>query len=175
MTTGQRVGAYYRASTDKGRSGPGLEAQRKAVRDSVVATAGQLAAEFTEIESGERDDPLQFAAALAACRKQKAVLCIAKLDRLARNVAFIANLMDAGVDFVAVDMPNANRLTLHVMAALAEHEREAHIDPDQGGVGRGQGAGRLLGRAGPDQGWRDRPRPPARGRRPLRLEGASNR
>ena len=62
---------------------------------------------------------------MAACRKQRAVLCIAKLERLARNVAFIANLMDAGVDFAAVDMLNANRLTLHVMAAFAAHEREA--------------------------------------------------
>lgn len=122
MTAG-RVVSYYRVSTDKqGRSGLGLEAQRKAVRDSVAASAGQLVAEFTEIESGKRNDRPQLAAALAACRKQKAVLCIAKLDRLARN---IANLMDAGVDFVAVDMPNANRLTLHVMAAFAEHEREA--------------------------------------------------
>jgi DNA invertase Pin-like site-specific DNA recombinase len=126
VTTGQRVVAYYRVSTDKqGRSGLGLEAQQRAVRDSVMAAAGQLVAEFMEVESGKRSDRPQLAAALAACRKHRAVLCIAKLDRLARNVAFIANLMDAGVDFVAVDMPNANRLTLHVMAAFAEHEREA--------------------------------------------------
>jgi DNA invertase Pin-like site-specific DNA recombinase len=118
--------AYYRVSTDKqGRSGLGLEAQQKAVRDNVAAFAGDLIAEFTEVESGKRSDRPQLTAALAACRKQRAVLCIAKLDRLARNVAFIANLMDSGVDFVAVDMPNANRLTLHVMAAFAEHEREA--------------------------------------------------
>jgi DNA invertase Pin-like site-specific DNA recombinase len=118
--------AYYRVSTDKqGRSGLGLEAQQRTVRDNVRVWAGELAAEFTEVESGKRNDRPQLAAALAACRKQRAVLCIAKLDRLARNVAFIANLMDSGVDFVAVDMPNANRLTLHVMAAFAEHEREA--------------------------------------------------
>jgi DNA invertase Pin-like site-specific DNA recombinase len=126
MTGGQRFVAYYRVSTDKqGRSGLGLEAQQRAVRESVTAAAGQLVAEFTEIESGKRSDRPQLAAALASCRKHRAVLCIAKLDRLARNVAFIANLMDAGADFVAVDMPNANRLTLHVMAAFAEHEREA--------------------------------------------------
>src|SRR5262245_50342106 len=106
-----RFVAYYRVSTDKqGRSGLGLEAQQTAVRDNVRAWAGELAAEFTEVESGKRGDRPQLAAALAACRKHRAVLCIAKLDRLARNVAFIANLMESGVDFVAVDMPNANRL-----------------------------------------------------------------
>jgi DNA invertase Pin-like site-specific DNA recombinase len=98
--------AYYRVSTDRqGKSGLGLEAQQKAVRDNVAVWTGELVAEFTEVESGKRNDRPQLAAAMAACRKHKAVLCIAKLDRLARNVAFIANLMDAGVDFVAVDMP----------------------------------------------------------------------
>jgi DNA invertase Pin-like site-specific DNA recombinase len=77
-----------------------------------------------EVESGKRNDRPQLAAALAACRLHRAQLVLAKLDRLARNVAFIANLMDGGVDFVACDMPHANRLTLHLMAAMAEYERE---------------------------------------------------
>lgn len=122
----KRFIAYYRVSTDKqGKSGLGLEAQQQAVLGYLNGGAWELVAEFTEIESGKRDDRPQLAAALAACRKHKATLVIAKLDRLARNVAFIANLMEAGTDFVAVDMPEANKLVLHIMAAMAQHEREA--------------------------------------------------
>lgn len=118
--------AYYRVSTDRqGRSGLGLEAQREAVTRYLNGGNWQLLDEFVEVESGKRDDNRpQLAQALAACRKHKATLVIAKLDRLARNVAFIANLMDSKVEFVAVDLPTANRLTLHIMAAFAEHERE---------------------------------------------------
>jgi DNA invertase Pin-like site-specific DNA recombinase len=117
--------AYYRVSTDRqGRSGLGLEAQREAVARYMNGGNWQLVSEFQEIESGKRhDNRPQLAAALAACRKHKATLIIAKLDRLARNVAFIANLMETKVEFVAVDFPEANRLTLHIMAAFAEHER----------------------------------------------------
>jgi DNA invertase Pin-like site-specific DNA recombinase len=79
---------------------------------------------FTEIESGRKNDRPKLAAALDACRKHKATLVIAKLDRLARNVYFISGLMESGVEFVAVDMPEANRLTIHILAAVAEHERE---------------------------------------------------
>ena len=117
--------AYYRVSTDEQeRSGLGLDAQRKAVIDFINGGAANLIAEFTEIESGKRNDRPQLAEALKLCRKEKAVLVIAKLDRLARNVAFISNLMESGVDFQAVDMPDANRLTVHILAAVAEHERE---------------------------------------------------
>jgi DNA invertase Pin-like site-specific DNA recombinase len=122
--------AYYRVSTDKqGRSGLGLEAQREAV-SRYLAGRGHggevvLLEEFTDIESGKQhSNRPALAAALELCRKKKAAIVIAKLDRLARNVAFIANLMESGVDFVAVDMPQANRLTLHILAAVAEHERE---------------------------------------------------
>ena len=116
--------AYYRVSTDRqGASGLGLEAQRQAVTHH--AGGGQLIAEFTEIESGRRHtNRPQLLAALAECRKRRAVLLIARLDRLARNVAFIANLMESGADFIACDMPTANRLTIHILAAVAEHERE---------------------------------------------------
>ena len=75
-----------------------------------------------EVESGKRSDRPQLAQALAAARKGRATLLIAKLDRLARNVAFIAAMMDAGVDFVACDQPFASRLTLHILAAVAEDE-----------------------------------------------------
>lgn len=116
--------AYYRVSTDRqGASGLGLDAQRQAVARQV--NGGQLVAEFTEIESGRRHaNRPQLLAALEECRKRHAVLLIARLDRLSRNVAFIAGLMESGADFVACDMPTANRLTIHILAAVAEHERE---------------------------------------------------
>jgi DNA invertase Pin-like site-specific DNA recombinase len=116
--------SYYRVSTDRqGASGLGLEAHRCAVM-TYIAGRGKLAAEFTEIESGRWNDRPELHDALAACQRLRAVLVIAKLDRLARSVSFIANLMDSGVEFVAVDMPQASRLTLHILAAVAEHERE---------------------------------------------------
>lgn len=119
-----RFVAYYRVSTDRqGASGLGLEAQRQAV--ARYLGRGRLLAEFTEVESGRRHtNRPELLAALALCRKRRAVLVIARLDRLARNVAFIANLMESSADFVACDMPQANRLTIHILAAVAEHERE---------------------------------------------------
>ena len=121
----QKFIAYVRVSTDKqGRSGLGLEAQEAAVDKFANAHGGEIVARFVEIESGKRNDRPELANALAACRKHKATLVIAKLDRLARNVAFIANLMESGVDFIAVDMPSATRLAIHILAAVAEHERE---------------------------------------------------
>ena len=116
--------AYYRVSTDRqGRSGLGLDAQKNAVQQFLQGR-GDIVQSFTEIESGKRNDRPEIAEALQACRKHKAVLVIAKLDRLARNVHFISGLMESGVEFVAVDMPEANRLTIHILAAVAEHERE---------------------------------------------------
>lgn len=114
--------AYYRVSTARqGRSGLGLDAQRTAVWEHAAGMT-KLLAEFTEIESGRRSDRPELAKALAACRLHRATLIIAKLDRLARNVAFISNLMEAGVEFIACDMPAANRLTVHMLAAVAENE-----------------------------------------------------
>jgi DNA invertase Pin-like site-specific DNA recombinase len=120
--TGKFV-AYYRVSTQRqGRSGLGLEAQQSAVRDYLDGGDWRLVAELTEIESGKRSDRPKLAEALKLCRLHGATLIIAKLDRLARNVAFISNLMESGVDFHAVDFPQANRLTIHILAAVAEHE-----------------------------------------------------
>jgi DNA invertase Pin-like site-specific DNA recombinase len=120
-----RFVAYYRVSTDKqGVSGLGLEAQRAAVARHVAAAQGVVVAEFEEIESGKRNDRPEIAAALAACRVRRACLIIAKLDRLARNVFFISSLMESGVDFVACDNPHATKLTIQILAAVAEHERE---------------------------------------------------
>jgi len=118
-----RFVAYFRVSTDKqGRSGLGLEAQRGAVERHVSAVGGAILAEFVEVESGKKADRPQVHRALAAARAHRAILIIAKLDRLARNVAFLSNLMEAGVEFVAADMPTANRLTVHILAAVAEEE-----------------------------------------------------
>jgi DNA invertase Pin-like site-specific DNA recombinase len=126
MATGKFV-AYYRVSTQRqGRSGLGLEAQRQAVADYLNGGRWKLVGEFTEVESGKRgvDRPV-LDQALAACRVHRATLVIAKLDRLARNVEFTAKLMNSDIEFVAVDFPQANRLTIHILAAVAEHEREA--------------------------------------------------
>ena len=110
-------------STDRqGQSGLGLDAQRSAVAAYVAGR--EVLREFVEVESGRKDDRPQLAAALALCRQRNARLVIAKLDRLARSVAFISGLMESKVDFVAADMPDASRLTVHVLAAVAEHERE---------------------------------------------------
>jgi len=118
---------YFRVSTDRqGQSGLGLEAQREAVKKFVERNGWALVADFEEIETGKGREALtirpQLEKALRVARQKKAVLVIAKLDRLARNVAFISNLMESGVDFVACDMPDANRLTVHILAAVAEDE-----------------------------------------------------
>ena len=117
--------AYFRVSTDRqGKSGLGLEAQREAVMNYLNGGSWQLVGEFTEVESGKHSDRPQLAAALAACKKHRAKLVIAKLDRLSRNLAFIATLMEAGAEFIAVDNPHASKLTVHILAAVAQHERE---------------------------------------------------
>ena len=122
MAQGRFV-AYYRVSTDKqGRSGLGLDAQREAVHRHLNGGSWHLVAEVIEVESGKRNDRPKLSEALRLCRIHKATLIIAKLDRLARNVHFTSGLMESGVDFVAVDFPQANRLTIHILAAVAEHE-----------------------------------------------------
>lgn len=149
---GAKFVAYYRVSTDRqGRSGLGLDAQRKAVADHLAVGAPKLLAEFTEVESGKRNDRPELARALELCRRQKATLIIAKLDRLARNVAFIANLMEAGVEFVAVDFPQANRLTLHIMAAVAEHEREMISARTKAALQAAKARGKRLGWSNPER------------------------
>jgi DNA invertase Pin-like site-specific DNA recombinase len=104
-----------------------------------------LVGEFVEVESGRRNDRPELNKALAACRKHKAKLVIAKLDRLARNVALIANLMEGKVDFVCCDMPEANRLTIHVLAAVAEHEREMISERTKAGLAAARARGVKLG------------------------------
>ncbi len=138
--------AYYRVSTDRqGQSGLGLDAQRTAVDNYLNGGTWTLLDTFTEVESGRRNDRPELAKALDLCRRKKATLVIAKLDRLARNVAFIANLMAANVEIVAVDMPQANRLTLHIMAAMAEHEAQAVSQRTKAALQAAKDRGRKLG------------------------------
>ena len=150
--TGGRFVAYYRVSTARqGRSGLGLEAQRAAVSDHLNGGSWRLVAEFTEVESGKRSDRPKLAEALKACRLKGAKLIIAKLDRLARNVAFISNLMESNVEFEAVDFPQANRLTIHIMAAIAEHEAKLISDRTRAALAAAKARGKRLG------GFRGRP------------------
>jgi len=116
--------AYYRVSTKRqGTSGLGLDAQRASVEAYANAAGLEVVEAFTETETGtgKKARP-ELDRAISEAKARNAVLLIAKLDRLARRVSFVSALMDSGVDFVAVDMPEANRLTVHIIAALAEHE-----------------------------------------------------
>jgi DNA invertase Pin-like site-specific DNA recombinase len=125
MTQGKFV-AYYRVSTARqGRSGLGLDAQKTAVTDFLNGGSWELLAEFVEVESGKADDRPQLEQALATCELSGATLVVAKLDRLSRNLAFLAKLQESGARFVAADMPEANELTIHIMAAVAQAERKA--------------------------------------------------
>ena len=120
-----RFVAYLRVSTVRqGQSGLGLEAQQAAVQNFLRSDA-QLVATFTEVESGKKNERPQLAAAIARARQEGAVLLVAKLDRLARNVAFLATLMESRVRFQAVDLPAADEFTLHIMAAVAQKEASA--------------------------------------------------
>lgn len=144
-----RFVTYLRVSTDRqGKSGLGLEAQRKAVLDHVTGK-GDIVSEYVEVESGKRNDRPKLALALADAKKQGAVLLIAKLDRLARNVAFIANLLESGVEVAAADMPEANRFLLHVMAAVAEHEARAISDRTIAALDAAKARGVALGASNP--------------------------
>ena len=118
--------AYYRVSTAaQGRSGLGLDAQKSAVDDLARQRGLALLTEFTEVESGKRNTRPQLAAALNQAKLTGAVLVIAKLDRLSRNAAFLLALRDSGVRFIAADIPDANDLTIGVLAVIAQAEREA--------------------------------------------------
>jgi DNA invertase Pin-like site-specific DNA recombinase len=121
--------AYLRVSTQKqGRSGLGLEAQREAISRYIASVSGKLAAEYIEVESGKLKDRPKLALALAACRLHGATLIVAKLDRLARNVAFVSNFLESGSEFVAVDFPQANRMMIQMLAVIGEYEAKLISD-----------------------------------------------
>lgn len=126
MADVQRLVAYERVSTARqGASGLGLEAQRKVIEDFAVSRGAEVLARFTEVESGRKADRPELAKALHLAKVTGATLVIAKLDRLSRNAAFLLTLRDSGVRFLAVDMPEANDLTVGIMALVAQAEREA--------------------------------------------------
>lgn len=117
--------SYLRVSTDRqGASGLGIEAQREAVQRYVASVGGTLLAEHVEVETGRSATRPILLQSIARCRRERAVLLIARLDRLARSVSFVSSLMDSGVEFVAADNPTANKFVLHMMAAFAEFERD---------------------------------------------------
>ena len=118
--------SYLRVSTQKqGQSGLGLEAQRKAVEDYLNGGDWNLIEEVVEVESGKKNKRPKLNEAIELCKASGATLVVAKIDRLTRDAAFLLNLKDAGIDFIAADMPEANRLTSGMMALVAEQEREA--------------------------------------------------
>lgn len=149
MANGKHV-AYYRVSTARqGRSGLGLEAQRSAVREYLNGGSWDLLGEAVEVESGKRaDNRPQLQEALRLCRTTGATLIVAKLDRLSRDAAFLMQLQNSGVSFVATDMPGANSFTVGVMALVAQQEREAISARTKAALAAAKARGVSLG------GWR---------------------
>lgn len=145
--------AYYRVSTQQqGRSGLGLDAQRLAV-GAYLGRHGELVAEFVEIETGKGSNALErrpmLRASLDSCKEHSATLLIAKLDRLARNVHFVSRLMEAGCDFVAADMPQANKVMLQMHAVMAEWERDQVSGRTKAALAAAKARGVKLGATGP--------------------------
>lgn len=140
---------YIRVSTDRqAASGLGLEAQRTAIEQYAARQGREIAEIYVEAESGKLKDRPQLNAALAHCRSAKATLVIAKLDRLARNVAFVSALMETGTEFVAVDAPFANKLMIHVLSAVAEWEREQISERTKAALAAAKARGVKLGAYG---------------------------
>lgn len=141
-----RAVAYYRVSTtQQGQSGLGLEAQRSDVQRFLEGNSWPLVAEFVEVESGKGTDRPQLQEALAACRLYRATLVIAKLDRLARNAVFLLQLREAGIAFVCCDMPAANRLTIGILALVAEDEAERVSARTKAALAAAKARGTVLG------------------------------
>ncbi len=156
--------AYARVSTAKqGRSGLGLEAQEAAINAFLKPEDTLLAPLYVEVESGKKTDRPELAKALRHAKLTGATLLVAKLDRLARNVAFISQLMEAKVDFIACDQPSATRLTIHIYAAMAEHEREEASKRTKAALAAAKERGAVLGgfrgvKVDPAQGLAERQR-----------------
>jgi DNA invertase Pin-like site-specific DNA recombinase len=143
--------AYFRVSTDRqGQSGLGLDAQRAAVAQYIGQA--ELVAEFTEVESGRKNDREQLAAALATAKRAKATLVIAKLDRLARNVHFVSGLLESGVPFVCADMPEADRTWLQMSAVFAEWEARKISERTKAALQAAKARGVRLGCPDPSKG-----------------------
>ncbi|SFI70252.1 recombinase family protein [Planctomicrobium piriforme] len=140
--------AYYRVSTkQQGQSGLGLDGQRSAVREFAERQGATILRDYTEVESGKKSDRIELLKAIGHAKLAKATLVVAKLDRLSRNVAFLSSLMESGVDFVACDNPNANRLTVHILAAVAEDEAQRISDRTKAALAAAKARGVKLGSA----------------------------
>jgi DNA invertase Pin-like site-specific DNA recombinase len=147
---------YYRVSSkQQGASGLGLEGQKAAVEAYAKQTGARILTSYREVESGKLADRPELNKALPHARRAKAVLVVAKLDRLARNVEFLAKIMNSEVDFVACDNPAANRLTLHILAAVAENEAKAISDRTKAALAAAKARGTKLGSARPGH-WEGR-------------------
>lgn len=143
--------AYYRVSTKRqGQSRLGLKAQVESVHQYIRNNQITLVKELTEIESGKKNDRPILKEALQYCKKNKTLLIIAKLDRLGRSVSFISALMESDIQFIAVDNPNANELLLHIMAAIAQHERQAISTRTKEALQAAKRKGTVLGKYGTD-------------------------
>ena len=141
-----RVVAYYRVSTEgQGRSGLGLEAQREAVEALCRQRDWQIVGDFTEVESGRRNNRPKLHAALKRAKVTGSRLVIAKLDRLSRNVAFLAALQESGSKFIAADIPEADEFTVHILAAVAQRERKLISDRTKAALGAAKARGVRLG------------------------------
>lgn len=153
----QRFISYLRVSTQRqGQSGLGLEAQRRAISDYIRSAGGEIIQEFVEVESGSCRDRPVLVQSIAQCKKQRAMLVLARLDRLARNVAFVSALMENGVEFVAVDAPFANKLMIHILSAFAEHERTLISERTKAALAAAKARGVRLGANGSELAKRHR-------------------
>ncbi|MGE4555568.1 MAG: recombinase family protein [Desulfovibrionaceae bacterium] len=138
--------SYLRVSTAKqGHDGNGIHAQRKAIEDYLNGGNWELLVEYVEVESGRKQDRPQLDKALAHCKVTGATLLIAKLDRLSRNAAFLLQLQDAGVKFTAVDNPQANQLTVGILAVIAQDEAKRISERTKAGLQAAKARGKKLG------------------------------
>jgi DNA invertase Pin-like site-specific DNA recombinase len=143
--------AYYRVSTKRqGASGLGLEGQEEALRSYQQEHGGRILATYKEVESGRHNNRPELDKALAHAKRSGAVLVVAKLDRLSRNVRFISAVMDSGADFTACDQPHASRFTLHILAAVAEHEARMISERTKAALAAYKRRGGLLGGSRPE-------------------------
>lgn len=144
-----KIVTYKRVSTNKqGVSGLGLESQEAAIQSHLQTSGAIVVGEFTEVESGRRKNRPELQKALNLAKKDKAVLVVAKLDRLARNVHFISGLIESKVEFIALDFPEANKFTLHIMAAMAEHEASLISERTKVALAAAKARGTILGKHG---------------------------
>jgi DNA invertase Pin-like site-specific DNA recombinase len=146
--------SYCRVSTQmQGINGNGIEAQKQAVARYLKTLDCELVGNFEEVESGANNKRPQLAAAIKLAKSKKAILVIAKLDRLSRNAAFLLQLQDSGIDFVACDMPNADKLSVGIIALLAQRERQLISERTTAGLAVAKQRGAALGNPHAAKAW----------------------